>query len=85
MSDRLKQFRRMTDRKFRHYYDIGDYWNALDDAADEIEWLRKLVETAYREGYRAGYDTGKDDGEGWDVDTDWLFSDAIDALGGKDE
>jgi hypothetical protein len=39
----LGLWRRMTNRQTRHDYDIGDFWNALDDAADEIERLQEAL------------------------------------------
>ncbi len=34
----------MSDRHARHNYEIGHYWNAIDEAADEIERLKDLIE-----------------------------------------
>jgi hypothetical protein len=36
----------MTARKNRHLYDYGDLWDALEDAADEIERLNTELEKA---------------------------------------
>jgi hypothetical protein len=40
MEDKLVVWRRMVKDRERHNYEIGDYWNALDDACDEIERLQ---------------------------------------------
>ena len=38
MSDELiAKLRKMADRKMRHDYGIGHYWNAVDEAADALE------------------------------------------------
>ena len=48
----------MADRRGRHDYSIGHYWNAVDDAADEIEKLTRELEAARRvvEAARKVYD-----------------------------
>lgn len=40
----LPLWRRMTQRATRHDYDTGDFWNALDDAADAVEDLQTYVQ-----------------------------------------
>ncbi len=42
----FETWRRMTNRETRHEYSIGHYWNALDDAADEIDRLRAQLAAA---------------------------------------
>ena len=40
VSDILEVLRRLAHRRTRHDYGIGSYWNAVEEAADEIERLR---------------------------------------------
>jgi hypothetical protein len=37
----------MSDRKARHQYDVGDYWNAVEEAVDTIEAMQAAL-TALR-------------------------------------
>jgi hypothetical protein len=51
MSDELiTRLRRMCDRNNRHKYSIGDYWNAVEEAADALERV-----TRERDDYRDDY------------------------------
>ena len=38
--------RAMGDRRTKHDYQIGHYWNAVDDAADVIAELLEIVRAA---------------------------------------
>jgi hypothetical protein len=53
MSDLVARLREMGDRQGRHAFDIGYYWNAVEEAADEIERLETIL-TAIPEWGTAG-------------------------------
>jgi hypothetical protein len=38
-ADLIAKLRRMSSHETRHNYDVGDFWNAVDDAADALETL----------------------------------------------
>jgi hypothetical protein len=42
-TDLVTRLRAMANDKNTGQYAIGDYWNICDEAADEIEWLRKAI------------------------------------------
>lgn len=42
--DLIARLRRMGDRDTRHDYEIGDYWNVVDEAADELATERANAE-----------------------------------------
>jgi len=39
MTDKVKEWRKMVDGCSRYDYDIGHYWNALEDACELIQSL----------------------------------------------
>lgn len=41
----LARLRRMTDRNHRHDYDIGDYWNAIDESVEVLEMIETKLGT----------------------------------------
>jgi hypothetical protein len=41
--DLVSRLRAMANDKNTGKYSSGDYWNICDEAADEIEWLRKAL------------------------------------------
>jgi hypothetical protein len=43
MSDLVVLLRAMADKHLLRSYDVGDYWNVCDDAADEIERLQAEI------------------------------------------
>jgi hypothetical protein len=49
MSDLVVLLRAMADKHLLRSYDVGDYWNVCDDAADEIERLQARI-AAYEVG-----------------------------------
>lgn len=46
MTDILEKLQKMSDSP--HDYDIGYWWNAVDEAIDEVERLRELVQLLNR-------------------------------------
>jgi hypothetical protein len=57
--DLILKLENMADRKTRYHYGVGDYWNALGDAADALRELQNLtkegaVDNQHRQikGYR---------------------------------
>jgi len=48
----LPFLRRISDRATKHDYDMGTYWNACEDAADEIERLTAALAACQTYDYR---------------------------------
>ena len=46
VTDKLEDWRKMTSRDTRHSYDVGDYWNVLDEACDRIQELEDELKSA---------------------------------------
>jgi len=43
MIDLIARLQDMHHRQNRHSYSIGHYWNAVEEAADELERLRNVI------------------------------------------
>lgn len=50
-TDIVKRLEKMSDRDARYDYDIGDFWNATEEAATYITDLREAVRVLSEESY----------------------------------